>query len=545
MQTKKVKYLTLFLILIFNSNLFSISSFDINNIPKTKPIWTDHNIQIYHDFNLMEAFRPINQGLCQANNSDYENWVNLNTLADPISKEMPASYDPDNSSEDIFNLGYKSNINDRNCGVFEDNFFNVIKASQITDDSPLVIDSYKVRDSLSDTRWKLEISEDISNNNPYGILKYDLNIYGLLRNNGLYLAHAESKYDESGNSIIVDSITWVDAIIINQGLTPGTVSETYRARINHSLDGSGYGTIIGMTQGGFDTQVSVPMPHGSFPDGIPDTISTTNFAYNDNYLLFNTSTSTFPGSPYDGQIIQSQNSETGESCIDRVNFWTYVPSFGYGVYDSSGDRLPDGTVIAVTYDGISIGLSGTNINVPDVCKDMSDGSTASASSCLNGGGEGNKYQNIPIIDIPDETIVTGNDGTEYYVRVLKPRKVYAYTDLSQCEGLVIQDSIETPDHKTFVYLNENNIPPSGAILYNQFESGDTIDVQYLGKVLIANEDDDGDNVLNFLDAFPEDAVNSKDDDYDGVDDSEDSEITQRVMTWIKHLDKEIFELSNN
>ena len=93
---------------------------------------------------MLEAFRPINQGLCQANNSDYENWINLNTLADPISKEMPSSYDSSNSSEDIFNLGFKSNINDRNCGVFEDNFFNVIKASQTSDDSALLINSYKI-----------------------------------------------------------------------------------------------------------------------------------------------------------------------------------------------------------------------------------------------------------------------------------------------------------------------------------------------------------------------------------------------------------------
>ena len=537
MHMNKIKLLTLLLFLSFNTKLLSI---DISTIPKTKEVWTDHTATLYHDFNLMEAFRPINQGLCRANNSDYENWINLNTLADPISKEMPSSYDSSNSSEDIFNLGYKSNINDRNCGVNEDNYFHVIKARQTSDDSSLTINSFKERDSLSDSRWQLEISEDVSESNPYGILKFDFNIYGLLRDNGLYLNHAESRYDESGQNVIVDSITHVDASLIFPNYTPGTVSETYRARINHAVGGSGYGTIIGMTQGGFDAQVTVAVPHGSFPDGIPDNITTTNFAHNDNYLLFNSSTTSFPGSPY----VQSQTSETGESCIDRKNFWSYVPNFGYGVYDSNGDRLSD-TEITATYNGISIGLSGTNINMEYTCKNMSDGSNATSTDCLDGGGEGNMYQPTPITNIPDGTVVSDENGNQYYIRVLKPRKVYAYNDLTQCDGLTIQDAIDTPDHKTFVYLNENNIPPSGAILFNQYESGDTIDVQYLGKVYVANEDDDGDTVLNFLDAFPEDASKSTDDDYDNIDDADDSDVVQRVMTWIKHLDKDIYELPQN
>ena len=534
MHMNKTKFLTLIFFLSFNLKLLSI---DIENIPKTKEIWTDHTAQIYHDFNLMEGFRPINQGLCRANNSNYENWLNLNTLADPISKEMPSSYDPSNSSEDIFNLGYKSNINDRNCGVNEDNYFHVIKARQTNDDSPLTINSYKIRESLSDSRWQLEISEDVSDDNPYGVLKFDFNIYGLLSDIGLYLNHAESRYDESGENVIVDSITYVDAFLIFPNLSPGTVSETYRARINHAVGGSGYGTIIGMQQGGFDTQVTVSVPHGSFPDGIPDSITSTNFAYNDDYLLFNSSISSNPGSPY----IQSQTAERGESCIDRKNFWSYVPNFGYGVYDSNGDRLSN-IEIAVTFNGIPIGLTGTNINIEYTCKNMSDGSNAISTDCLDGGGEGNMYQPTPVTDIPDGTVVSDDNGDQYYIRVLKPRKVYAYNDLTQCDSLTIQDAIDTPDHKTFVYLNENNIPPSGAILFNQYEGGDTIDVQYLGKVYVANEDDDGDTVLNFLDAFPDDVNKSTDDDYDNIDDADDTNIVQRVMTWIKHLDKDIYEL---
>lgn len=539
MKISKFKLITLFIIFL-NLKIFAI---DIDSIPKNKEIWTDHSAQLYHDFYLMEAFRPINQGLCKANNSDYQNWINLNTIADPVTKEMPTDYDPNNSSEDIFNIGYKSNINDQNCEVFEDNFYNVIKASQGNDADPLDIESYRIRKPLSDTRWKLKILEDVSNSNPYGVLSFDLNIYGLARGNGLYLAHAESKYDETGENVVVDSITWVDAVVINQNLTVGTVSETYRARINHTVDGPGYGTIIGMVQGGLDSQITLPEPHGSFPDGIPDSITTTNFAYNEDYLLFNTKSETYPGSPYDGVIIQSTSGESGLSCIDRKNYWSYVPIFGYGVYDSNGDRLPQSPFIQAIYNGTQIGMNGTSIAIETVCKNMNDGSLASMSQCIN--AEGNYFQGIPAIDIPDGTVVTDDAGNSYYIRVLKPRKVYAYHELSKCDGLELQDTIGTPDHKTFVYLNENNIPPSGAILYNQYEVGDTSDQQYLGRVYVANEDDDGDRILNFLDAFPEDATKSTDNDYDGIDDAEDSDISQIIMTWKKYLDKNIFEPTEN
>ncbi len=540
MKISKFKLITLFIIFFLNLKIFAI---DIDSIPKNKEIWTDHSAQLYHDFYLMEAFRPINQGLCKANNSDYQNWINLNTIADPVTKEMPTDYDPNNSSEDIFNIGYKSNINDQNCEVFEDNFYNVIKASQDNDADPLDIESYRIRKPLSDTRWKLKILEDVSNSNPYGVLSFDLNIYGLARGNGLYLAHAESKYDETGENVVVDSITWVDAVVINQNLTAGTVSETYRARINHTVDGPGYGTIIGMVQGGLDSQITLPEPHGSFPDGLPDSITTTNFAYNEDYLLFNTKSETYPGSPYDGVIIQSTSGESGLSCIDRKNYWSYVPIFGYGVYDSNGDRLPQSPFIQAIYNGTQIGMNGTSIAIETVCKNMNDGSLASMSQCIN--AEGNYFQGIPAIDIPDGTVVTDDAGNSYYIRVLKPRKVYAYHELSKCDGLELQDTIGTPDHKTFVYLNENNIPPSGAILYNQYEVGDTSDQQYLGRVYVANEDDDGDRILNFLDAFPEDATKSTDNDYDGIDDAEDSDISQIIMTWKKYLDKNIFEPTDN
>ena len=67
----------------------------------------------------MEAFRPLNAGLCEIENSGYENWINLNTVGDPVTKVIPADFNPDESSEDIFNISYKAGINQRDCGANE------------------------------------------------------------------------------------------------------------------------------------------------------------------------------------------------------------------------------------------------------------------------------------------------------------------------------------------------------------------------------------------------------------------------------------------
>ena len=53
-------------------------------------------------------------------------------------------------------------------------------------------------------------------------------------------------------------------------------------------------------------------------------------------------------------------------------------------------------------------------------------------------------------------------------------------------------------------------------------------------------DDDGDGFLNIFDAFPEDPLKNTDVDHDGIDDSEDSEISQFIPAYEKYLDKNLF-----
>ena len=62
---------------------------------------------------------------------------------------------------------------------------------------------------------------------------------------------------------------------------------------------------------------------------------------------------------------------------------------------------------------VHISISGTNINIEYTCKNMSDGSAATSTDCLDGGGEGNMYQPTPVTDIPDGTVVSDDNGDQF------------------------------------------------------------------------------------------------------------------------------------
>jgi len=529
------------LILVLGFVPIKITAFDINSIDKTKAIWTDHTVSLYHHFFLMEAFRPLNAGICEIENSGYKDWINLNTIGDPITKNMPEDYDPENSSEDIFNIAYKVNIDQRACGINENNYVHMVKAYQANSDEPLYISTYNKNGSLSDLRRELVIAQEKTDANPYGEIIHNYGIFGYASGKGLYQARTKSEIDEENTSVEVESMSLVDYSLLNQNVPAGAIKEMYSAKIIHEIGANGYGTISSFQWGGANiTLAQNNLTHGVFPDGIPDIARTTNFAYNDTHLLFAETYTNYPGSPY----IQGEKVAKENICLSRTDFWTSIwDGLSYGVYDANGDRLSDNANIQVAYSqevegfGLWSGtltLRGAGLGIPFLCKSLLDGSYVSNDLCGTYG-----YDYFPLFDVPEGTILTDANGNEYYVRQLKPRKVFAVVDMANCAGLELQPTIATPDHKKFVYL-EGEIPPSGAILNNQYANNIIFDPIYGGVVYVANEDFDNDGVLNFLDAFPEDPAKSKDDDYDGIADSEDAEINQAKPLWEKFLDKDLF-----
>ena len=112
---------------------------------------------------------------------------------------------------------------------------------------------------------------------------------------------------------------------------------------------------------------------------------------------------------------------------------------------------------------------------------------------------------MKLFEIPDGTVLVDDSGNEYYVRVLRPRRVYSHEPLENCSNLSIEATQETKDHTFFEYL-DTLMPPKGAVIYG-------------GNSYIPYEDDDGDGFLNIFDAFPEDPLKNTDVDHDGIDDS--------------------------
>jgi hypothetical protein len=463
---------------------------------KSKPIWTDFTVDLYHQFVSQTPFSGLNKALCTFNNSEYQNFTNFKVGEDGATSQA-----------------YKANLNDNDCSINESNDAYIFRSTQRDSDSPLIIESWL--GGLSMDRAKLTVEEEVSDANPFGIMSVVRNIFGSA---GVSLYRVSTQSRRLDNSRIqYKMMTWVDGHLITQTTPIGQQSEFYTSNIIYQENNSGYGTVAGLYF--FENS---PM---NFPDGIPIQINSTNLAFNPVFFLYQETVRQASGA----------NWSSAEVCLNRDVSWRYVPNFGYGVYDANGDRFAGGQV---TYnnDGVleSMVVGGNGLEVPRACRSLEDGSLA--TNCdYEYDQSGNPVgialtgaEMIPAFDVPDGALVTGDDGNEYLVRQLRPRTVYAQVAIENCAGLSLQETLSTPDH-TFAVQLDGDVPPTGAMLVNAYEIGDTIgDPSFLGAVYDPDGDADGDGVLNYRDAFPEDAGKSVDADYDGIDDAEDTDVAQTV-----------------
>ena len=164
--------------------------------------------------------------------------------------------------------------------------------------------------------------------------------------------------------------------------------------------------------------------------------------------------------------------------------------------------------------------------------------------------DGEDYQNFPLFDIPEGTVLTvDQNDEEYYVRHLGVAKVYPAKPQgdADCDSLTIQPSEETPDHTFFNYPDVVS-PTTGAVLVNKLNATTDLFSYSQGLEYPKNGDADNDGILNYLDAFPEDDTKSLDADHDLVADSEDTTngTTPFLQDWTnhKHLDKAIYSNYN-
>ena len=507
---------------IFYSILFFISSIMFSDIDRNsiadqmKPIWSDAVVVLNHQFRLVEGLGKVKSYLCLFRASDYIDnnnnglFVNLEHEGNPI--------------------GHKVMVDTLNCETTKSNTPWLYRAQQSSTDAPLIIDMFNSSEtptSSLETRARLVQEENADAANPYGILTLD---YGLVSKVSdpenpsttafpLYAATYESTRLPN-NNIQFKTAMYVDGVVAvgETNATAGFVSEFYSSTIIHTPNQGGEGTVSSRIFS------NVNGPGFIYPGGTPSTALNTNFAYNESYLLY-------------------AEGAGEERCINtsKSATWTYATSWAYGIYNSSGDRVTFNPLVTAPYTDSETGINATllilgssisididsNGQVDFTCKKLKDGSPLDGINPCPGetiiGGE--RYENFPPFDIPDGTTITASDGNEYYIRVLRPRLVWSEVPITNCATLTIPLSKDTPDH-TFFNFVDLTIPRSGAILVNELDP-----TAYYSK----DGDQDSDGVPNYLDAFPTDPSKSRDDDYDGIDDADDNNISQYQINFDKKL----------
>lgn len=520
-------------LLIYCSNSFS---YDLDSIPQDRPVHTSYVLTLNHHFYLTTAFRALNTGLCLVSKDRHEEWVNLNIYQDPETKDMPEDFNENDYGEEIFR-GYLTQINDKECSASESGIIELVKARQASETSPLLIEHWK-QGSISDFRLKTEVIEEATDTNPFGVINFSRNLSyraepGSTTSDTLniYLATAKSaRIDE--NTIEYNSITWNDQnVLAPESIPIGISSEGYFAKIIHTEGSGGYGTSRSMS---WNTMTGSSF--GNFPDGIPQVYGVVNFSYDDTYLLFQRYIAFGNGSA-ESYNPPAQVSDLENVCINRTSSWQYVFHQGYGVFDVDGYFISDAITVPFSTNVEDFGAWSGNLiltkdritGIPYYCKNLSDGSLVAP---LTQGCAGHQQvhddqtEQMMLFEIPDGTVLVDEGGNEYYIRVLRPRRVYSHEPLENCSNLSIEATQETQDHTFFEYL-ETSMPPRGAIIHGT-------------NSFVPYDDDDGDGFLNIFDAFPEDPQKNIDVDHDGIDDAIDDLILQYIPSYEKYLDLDLF-----
>jgi len=562
--------LSLFIFLIFNSYLFSNNAIPIKNwdailpnIGEDRPLKLIGKLFFIHQYHLDLAFGRVNDYLCLFRNTEYQNFSNL---------------------ED--GIGYEAILDNNACQNGEVNLPWLVVSKQATTFDNLVMEM-SMPNNFADARMKLILEEETSTANPYGVLTLDYN-YLSMGGVPLYNATYESSVPDS-NEVEFQATVFIDNAILS-GTATGQTLLFYGTKILHNQSSAaGYGTVTELVfapnaDNAYANIVPQFFPAGytkNYPDGNPANITTTNFAYNDNVVKYETITG------YTGQKNQIYNADTTalepsspgtELCVSRTGSWDYVPPKRYGVFNEDGNRIsfsttditqvqtasynyanPEGNTLWNANPKIKI-FSSSWVGTALQCKKLADGTPFGDGICpgtdMNDPNptaqivriNGHDYQNFPLFDIPEGTVLTidnpGVDGNEYYVRQLGVAKVYPAKPQgdADCDSLTIQASLTTPDHTFFNYPVVAT-PKTGAVLVNKLNATKDLFSQSQGSYYPKDGDADNDGVLNYLDAFPTDPLKSLDADHDLVDDADDPNgITPFQQDWTnyKHLEKAIY-----
>ena len=564
-----------FISLIFSSYSFSNNAipektWDLNNYGENTAIKLMGKLFFIHQYHLDIAFGRVNDYLCLFRNTEYQNFSNLGD-----------------------GVGYEAILDNNACENGEPNLPWLVVSKQATSSDNLVME-LSMPNNVADARLKLTLEEETSSANPYGVLTLDYKYVSmgndpLMGNNPSFGPVNTPLYNTTYRSSVLENnqVKYEAAVFIDKAIltTLDAEQESYffGTKILHTKNSGGHGTVTEFDYRQSDSPFAalpqfLPGYTKAYPDGNPYIITTTNFAYNDNVVKYQTHYG------YSGAKVQIYNDDTDsletplaneELCVSRTGSWEYVPAIRYGVFDSNGNRISFVTsnpandfqtadynyvTTNTLWDGkIKIFSSGWLGNALQ-CKKIADGTHFGNGLCPGTALtdlpnptfrivriDGEDYQNFPLFDIPEGTVLTvDQNGEEYYVRHLGVAKVYPAKPQgdADCDSLSIQPSEDTPDHTFFNYPDVVS-PTTGAVLVNKLNATTDLFSYSQGLEYPKNGDADNDGILNYLDAFPEDDTKSLDADHDLVADSEDTTAngtTPFLQDWTnhKHLDKAIY-----
>ena len=543
---------------IFTSYLFSFPA--LTTFTEDTPIKRNGKLFYIHQYQLDVGFGRVNDYLCLLRNTEYEKFSNLGD-----------------------GIGYEAILDNNACQNGEVNRPWLVVSKQATSSDNLVMEM-SMPNTVADPRIKLVLEEETSTANPYGVLTLDYKYVSMLAptlNTPIYNATYKSSVLDN-NQVEFKATVYIDNIVLDN-LTPlGQQIFFYASKILHNQNSGGHGTVTELI---FNTALDSPystvtplyFPDGytkNYPDGNPYNVSTINFAYNDNVVKYEQTYGYtgqknvyYLGSGPTAGTAPTQSSPNNELCVSRSGSWDYVPAKRYGVYNSSGNRITFSTsdpALALTadynfttnntlWDGKIRIFSGSWLGTGLQCRKLADESSYGDGLCPGTSlGDvfsivrinGYDYQNFPLFDVPEGTVLTiDQNGEEYYVRQLGISKVYHGRPQgdADCDSLTIQASMDTPDHNFFNYPTVVS-PRTGAVLVNKLNATTDLFSQSQGTYFSKDGDTDGDGIPNFLDAFPSDPLKSSDLDHDLIEDTEDNDTTVFQQDWTnhKHLGKAIY-----
>ncbi len=502
MRSILMKFFILSGLALLSSSLNALTRDDITD--KSKPVWTDFTATLVYQFRVNIPFGQLNRYLCLFNKTEYQRFANLQ------------------KNSEVSAHAYLARLDQAQCGISSDNHAHLVRATQDSPDSPVTVEYWNGAIAADTGVYVLKavVSEEASDANPFGIMTLDSELYGKNDPSKMLLRWRSESSRLDDGSIQYKVVEWLDGYVIDQSQTIGFSEEYYAVNILYQEGDKGYGTIINKL---FRPDLAGQTSSGRYPEGIPVVSGATNIAFNKDYIKFENYSDL-----YLSGVQQTSNVKNYSSCISRSNPWGYVPPWGYGVYDASGERNTEtfnASYIDAAGNNVSVSVNGFQLTPTMACRSLFDGSVVDkpVNSAECGVQAYPGPATLPGFDVPNMTTITSDSGQKYIVRQLKPRIVYPEVDMANCASLTVRDTLPVENHMFFEGHNlDAELPTAGAVLVNDFSDDKTRDPNYSGLSYLPLEDVDGDGVLNFKDAFPEDAEKSADADFDGVDDSEDS-----------------------